>query len=103
MFGALISLCVFYNHGWNIRRAVGEIIVICLICIIANLFPDVDTKSYSQKVIYIMLTVVNIYTLAIGKYTTSALIGLAAMAPMLTNHRGNISTALGATNSTLMG
>ena len=92
IFCALASLHIFYFHEWNILEAVWhdswKIAAVWLICVTASLFPDIDTKSTSQKVIYTVLVLLDSYLLIMGQYIAAAIVGLVAMTPMLTKHRG---------------
>ncbi|MFC1716935.1 metal-dependent hydrolase [Candidatus Poribacteria bacterium] len=92
IFGALSSLCIFYDHGWIIADAIWydgwKIVVISIICIVASLFPDIDIKSKSQRIVYAILLAVNAAMLVSGKYVECAILGIATQVPMLTRHRG---------------
>lgn len=57
-------------------------------CLIGALFPDIDTKSQGQYLFYIALLAVDVGLLIQGRYEWSAYLGLAAIIPGVTPHRG---------------
>ncbi len=59
------------------------------IAVLFGLWPDVDIKSKSQKIFYKILFVLNVVLIVIGrKYLEAALLGLFAMLPIMSKHRG---------------
>lgn len=52
------------------------------------LFPDIDTKSQGQKLLYAALFVVIMILFVFKKYMLSAVLALFAFFPLFTNHRG---------------
>lgn len=52
------------------------------------LFPDIDTKSKGQKLLYAILFVTLIGLFVYGKYLMGAAITLCAFLPLFVNHRG---------------
>ena len=92
IFGMLTFLCIFYYHGWNAVDAIWydgwKVATVFMICIAASLFPDIDTKSRSQRAVYAALLVVNIIMLALGQYAECIILGIVTKIPMLTKHRG---------------
>jgi membrane-bound metal-dependent hydrolase YbcI (DUF457 family) len=69
--------------------------VCCFIAFVGSMFPDTDIKSISQKVIYRGLLFIDIILVAAHYYThemvwmkAAALLGLAAMLPLVDRHRG---------------
>ncbi len=57
-------------------------------CVLAALFPDVDTSSKGRPLFYGLLAAVDVYLIATGLFKWAALLGLVAMLPALGNHRG---------------
>ncbi len=56
--------------------------------LLGSLFPDVDTKSMGQKVFYRLLFIGALYLLYKQQFVALGLTGIAAMVPLLVNHRG---------------
>lgn len=57
-------------------------------CLLASLFPDVDTSSKGRPVFYSMLAVLDLVLIVNEEYKWAAIVGLVAMLPALGNHRG---------------
>ena len=75
---------------WNPTVSVEPLkIVACFaIGILSGLWPDVDTKSKSQKIFYRLFLISNVVLIYKGYYAISAFFGLFAMFPLIGNHRG---------------
>ena len=59
------------------------------IAVLFGLWPDVDIKSKSQKIFYTLLFGLNVVLIVFWRrYLESALLGLFAMLPILSKHRG---------------
>lgn len=59
------------------------------IALLFGLWPDVDIKSRSQQIFYTVLFVLNAsLILFLQRYLEAALLGLFAMLPILSRHRG---------------
>ena len=87
----VISIIYSVPMAWNPTIALNPIkIVGCLtIAVLFGLWPDVDIKSKSQKMFYTLLFVFNVMLIVFwGKYLESALLGLFAMLPIMSKHRG---------------
>lgn len=57
-------------------------------CILASLFPDVDTSSKGRPVFYALLAGLDLVLIINQHYKWAAIAGLVAMLPALGNHRG---------------
>ena len=87
---------IFHNgvaQGWNLTispiAAPLKIIGCFAIAVLFGLWPDVDIKSKSQKIFYSVLFAVNLVLIVfLQKYLESALLGLFAMLPIMSKHRG---------------
>lgn len=80
-------------QGWNPTispiTAPLKIIGCFAVAVLFGLWPDVDIKSKSQKIFYSVLFVVNLVLIVfLQKYLESALLGLFAMLPIMSKHRG---------------
>jgi len=56
-------------------------------CLLGSLFPDIDTKSRIQKIVYYPLFVIIIYAIFVQKWALASLISVLAFIPVLANHR----------------
>lgn len=81
-FGVVIFLCALHQSSC-IQ------LVEWFLCVVAgSLFPDIDTKSKGQKIFYSMLACAMVICVINQQLTILAGIALAAMLPLLSNHRG---------------
>ena len=88
-----VSVSILYGAAfdWNPTIVLDPFgILACFtVALLFGLFPDVDIKSKSQRIFYSVLFVVNLLLLFIFKrHLESAIIGLLAMLPILSKHRG---------------
>lgn len=90
--GATIAVSIFYASplDWNPTISVDPVKAMgCFaIAVLFGLWPDVDIKSKSQKIFYSVLFALNIALIFKQKYLESALLGLFAMLPIISKHRG---------------
>ncbi|MXV73669.1 hypothetical protein F4Z99_05240 [Candidatus Poribacteria bacterium] len=93
---AAIAVPIFYDtmpSDWNPTiPPVGSFVQIigCFaVAVLFGLWPDVDIKSKSQKIFYSVLFVLNVVLIVfLQRYLESALLGLFAMLPIMSKHRG---------------
>ncbi len=91
-----IAVPIFYDtvpETWNptIPPVLDflQIIGCFVIAVLFGLWPDVDIKSKSQKIFYRVLFLLNVVLIVFfQKYLESALLGLFAMLPIMSKHRG---------------
>ena len=88
-----LTVSIFYGSpfDWNPTITLDplEIVGCFVIALLFGLWPDVDITSKSQKIFYGVLFVVNFsLILFLRRYLESAIIGLLAMLPILSKHRG---------------
>lgn len=57
-------------------------------CLLAALFPDVDTSSKGRPLFYGLLAGVDMVLIINQQYKWAAIVGLVAMLPAIGNHRG---------------
>lgn len=79
--------------GWNPTippvRDIVKIIGCFAVAVLFGLWPDVDIKSKSQKIFYAVLFALNaVLIVFLQKYLESAVLGLFAMLPIMSKHRG---------------
>ncbi len=95
-FIATITVPILYDtvpQDWNPTippvHAPVEIIGCFAVAVLFGLWPDVDIKSKSQKIFYRVLFAVNVVLIIfLQRYLESALLGLFAMLPIMSRHRG---------------
>lgn len=90
---ATISVSIFYGlpFDWNPTISMDPLGILgCFaIALLFGLWPDVDIKSKSQQIFYTVLFVLNAsLILFLQRYLEAALLGLFAMLPILSRHRG---------------
>ena len=88
-----IAVSIIYEsqYDWNPTIALDPLgILACFtIALLFGLFPDVDIKSKSQKIFYSLLFIFNIsLILFFQRYLEAAILGLFAILPILSKHRG---------------
>ena len=59
-----------------------------VVAVLSGLWPDVDTKSRSQRIFYRIFVIFNVILILRKRYLQSAFLGLFAMLPLLGKHRG---------------
>ena len=93
---ATFAVPIFYDgmpQEWNPTippvRDLIKIIGCFVVAVLFGLWPDVDIKSKSQKIFYRVLFVLNVVLIVfLQKYLEAALLGLFAMLPIMSKHRG---------------
>ncbi len=70
--------------------------ILIVVGLLSSCFPDIDIGSVSQRIFYRLLLVLDIWLLYNRNYKASALLGLAAILPLLGKHRGWTHTWLAA-------
>ena len=93
---ATFAVPIFYDgmsQEWNPTippvRDLIKIIGCFVVAVLFGLWPDVDIKSKSQKIFYRVLFVLNVVLIVfLEKYLEAALLGLFAMLPIMSKHRG---------------
>jgi len=61
-------------------------------CLLGSLFPDIDTKSFGQKLFYALLTIIIFATITARHWEILSIVSLLSVFPLLVNHRGIIHT-----------
>ncbi|MDE0481145.1 MAG: metal-dependent hydrolase [Candidatus Poribacteria bacterium] len=90
---ATISVSILYGlpFDWNPTISMDPLGILgCFaIALLFGLWPDVDIKSKSQQIFYTVLFLLNAsLILSLKRYLEAALLGLFAMLPILSRHRG---------------
>lgn len=95
-FIATFAVPILYDtvpQEWNPTippvKDIVKIIGCFAVAVLFGLWPDVDIKSKSQKIFYTVLFGLNVVLIVfLQKYLESALLGLFAMLPIMSRHRG---------------
>ena len=92
-FIVTLSVSIVYGSpfDWNptILMDPFGILACFTIALLFGLFPDVDIKSKSQKIFYSLLFLLNLsLILFFQRYLEAAILGLFAILPILSKHRG---------------
>ena len=95
-FIATFAVPILYDtipQEWNPTippvKDIVKIIGCFAVAVLFGLWPDVDIKSKSQKIFYTVLFGLNVVLIVFfKKYLESALLGLFAMLPIMSRHRG---------------
>ncbi len=67
----------------------GQLLIgLFVISILFGLFPDIDTNSKGQDIFYGLAFIADILLIYDGRITAAAFLGLLAMTPILSHHRG---------------
>lgn len=74
-----------YAHLLNSWQALAAIFVIAMLF---ALFPDVDTNSKAQDIFFWLVFIIDILLIWGGYFAAAAFLGLIAMLPIITHHRG---------------
>ncbi|MBU1008152.1 metal-dependent hydrolase [Candidatus Dependentiae bacterium] len=61
-------------------------------CLLGSLFPDIDTKSFGQKIFYYLLTAMILAAIYTQQWGLLSILSLISVFPLLVNHRGIIHT-----------
>lgn len=69
-------------HGWE---AIAAVFVLSMLF---GLFPDVDTNSKAQDIFLGTAFIVDVALVVTGRIQAAAYLGLVAMLPIVTHHRG---------------
>lgn len=84
MFAPVVAFAEAANilHGWQALAA------LFVLGILFGLFPDIDTNSKGQDIFYGGAFLLDVALILDGQLEAAAYLGLIAMAPVLSKHRG---------------
>jgi len=92
--GGVYTLALSYVPVERFAEAAGvlqneqAIVAIFVLAILFGLFPDVDTNSKAQDIFLGLAFLVDVILVANGNIQAAAYLGLIAMLPIITHHRG---------------
>ncbi len=85
------GVAVWLVSAYLLRSYISSfpILFVLLLCAVGgSLFPDIDVKSKGQKLFYAIMAPAYIYLFVQRQYALCFLVGLCALLPILTTHRG---------------
>ena len=83
--GIILSTgCSIFSH----YLIPGSEIITFSCTLFGSLFPDTDTASKSRKIIYWLFFIISLILIYFKMYLFSSLLGIFAMLPSLSHHRG---------------
>lgn len=96
LWGALIFfipfviLLIFFFDFYRqpLPMLLAQVVILLGITMLFALFPDIDIKSKGQRIFYLIFFCVDILLIATGHWREAAFLGLFAMLPLITEHRG---------------
>jgi membrane-bound metal-dependent hydrolase YbcI (DUF457 family) len=65
-----------------------QLVILFGITLLFALFPDVDIKSKGQKIFYWIFLILDLVLIVRGLWREAAFLGLFAMTPLISKHRG---------------
>lgn len=85
--GGLVTFFILFLIMHYTRISNNNILLYLGSCLLGSLFPDIDTKSKIQKILYICLFLSIAFSVFIQEWHIAAVIGLLALIPITVNHR----------------
>lgn len=87
ILGYIVFVEALYRH-FTIIEWIGYPLALVTLAILFGLWPDVDINSKGQQVFYGIFLVVDIFLIVTERFQESAYLGLVAMLPIISKHRG---------------
>ncbi|MFN3385242.1 MAG: metal-dependent hydrolase [Candidatus Thermochlorobacter sp.] len=89
-FVPLIILLVFFFELYKqpLPMLLAQVAILLSITLLFALFPDIDIKSKGQRIFYLIFFCVDLVLIVTNHWREAAFLGLFAMLPLLTEHRG---------------
>lgn len=85
MTGVPVEQMAEYAQLLDDWQALAAVFVIAMLF---ALFPDVDTNSKAQDIFFWLIFIIDIVLIWNGSFVAAAFLGLIAMLPIVTHHRG---------------
>lgn len=89
----VILIALIFKLIWNSLSWV-EFPLVAIICILGALWPDTDIGSTSRRLFYGVLILIAIPLILFHYYLEAAILGLLAMFPAISKHRGFTHSAI---------
>lgn len=90
---------ILYRQNWSgiqLARHWWEILIGFALCVLGAMAPDIDIKSKSQRVIYVILIAVDLTLILTEYYREAAILGLFGVMPNALKHRGKTHSLVAA-------
>ncbi len=73
---------------WGEYPLLGYVLALGTLVILFGLWPDVDINSMGQRIFYSIFLVADVFLIVTEQFRAAAYLGLVAMLPILSRHRG---------------
>ena len=73
---------------WGEYPLLGYVLALGTLVLLFGLWPDVDIYSMGQRVFYSIFLVADVFLIVTERFQVAAYLGLVAMLPILSRHRG---------------
>jgi len=73
---------------FSVLEQIGYPLGLVALALLFGLWPDVDTNSKGQRVFYSIFLVTDLFLIATEQFRAAAYLGLVALLPVLSHHRG---------------
>ncbi|MEF8796788.1 MAG: metal-dependent hydrolase [Salinivenus sp.] len=73
---------------FSVLEQIGYPLSLVALALLFGLWPDVDTNSKGQRVFYSIFLVTDLFLIATEQFRAAAYLGLVALLPVLSHHRG---------------
>ncbi len=85
--GFLTYILVLYGVLFLGPLALERKIELLIYTLIGSLFPDIDTKSKIQRIIYCMVFILMLMLFYLKHYVTGTIVGIVSCLPLMVHHR----------------
>ena len=90
--GGFLSFAILYKLSAKILSkrfySSEEMAFSLLLCLLGSLFPDIDTKSYGQRMFYFLLLAMIFGSILLNQWTLLIVFGAFSILPFFVGHRG---------------
>jgi len=87
VLGYAFTVDAAYEQFSSLER-VGYPLALFVLALLFGLWPDVDINSKGQRVFYSIFLVADLFLIATERFRAAAYLGLVAILPVLSRHRG---------------
>lgn len=88
-----VAAWILYRGNWSVAELGQhwwEVLICFPLCVLGAMIPDIDIKSKSQRVIYVILIPIDLVLILFAYYREAAILGLFAILPNVLKHRGQL-------------
>lgn len=87
VLGYAVSVDAVHHQFTDLER-LGYPVALVTLVLLFGLWPDVDINSKGQRIFYSIFLVADIFLIVTERFRAAAYLGLVAMLPILSRHRG---------------